>query len=166
MLVYNFTRIIFNKFFFSYLTVNFFVKLNGQGWDYLSAPHFPIYSCFFMEGIYLYIYFQHIYLYLLWLNEYPSEFKPLIQMDIQMDIQRYFDDSFLLFKSEDQITHFQNYLNSKHPNIKFIVHVKLIVIQLFQIVWQHEKTTNLKLHRKETFTRLGSGYFSFTPYIF
>jgi len=36
-----------------------------------------------------------------------------------MYYRRYDDDSFLLFKSEDQIAHFQNYLNNKHPNIKF-----------------------------------------------
>ena len=28
-------------------------------------------------------------------------------------------DSFLLFKGKDQITHFQNYLQNKHTNIKF-----------------------------------------------
>ena len=30
------------------------------------------------------------------------------------------DDSFLLLKTEDQITQFQNNVNNKHPYIKFI----------------------------------------------
>ena len=47
-----------------------------------------------------------------WLDECPPDFKPVYYI-------RYFDASFLLFKSDDQITHFQIYLNNKHPNIKF-----------------------------------------------
>ena len=47
-----------------------------------------------------------------WLNECPPDFKP-------MYYRRYVDNSFLLFKSEDEITNFQNYLNDKHPNVKF-----------------------------------------------
>ena len=47
-----------------------------------------------------------------WLNECPPDFKPMYYI-------RYIDDSFLLFKSEDQIINFQNYLNNKYPNIKF-----------------------------------------------
>ena len=36
-----------------------------------------------------------------------------------MYYRRYFDDSFLLFKNEDQITPFQNYLNDNRSDIKF-----------------------------------------------
>ena len=47
-----------------------------------------------------------------WLADCPLEFKPLFY-------KRYVDDSFLIFKPRDQIEKFLNYLNSKHPNIKF-----------------------------------------------
>ena len=47
-----------------------------------------------------------------WLADWPLEFKPLFY-------KRYVDDSFLIFKSRDQIEKFLNYLNNKHPNIKF-----------------------------------------------
>ena len=101
---------------FSYLTLNYSGKLKGYGWDWLSTPHSPIYLCLLWRA-YIFIsikilYFQHIYLYLLWLSEYPSEFEP-------MYCRRYVDDSFLLFKSEDQITLFQNYLSDNRSNIKF-----------------------------------------------
>ena len=45
-----------------------------------------------------------------WLDECPPDFK-------SMYYRRYVDDSFSLFKIEDQITHFQNYSNNKHPNV-------------------------------------------------
>ena len=47
-----------------------------------------------------------------WLADCPLEIRPLFY-------KRYVDDSFLIFKSHDQIDKFLNYLNNKHPNIKF-----------------------------------------------
>ena len=47
-----------------------------------------------------------------WLQNCPSEFKPVIY-------RRYVDDTFLLFRSKHHIEKFLNYLNGQHKNIKF-----------------------------------------------
>ena len=47
-----------------------------------------------------------------WLNECPSQFKPVVY-------KRYVDDIFVLFKSKEHLKLFVNYMNSKHKNIKF-----------------------------------------------
>ena len=47
-----------------------------------------------------------------WLNECPSQFKPVVY-------RRYVDDVFVLFKSKEHLKHFVNYMNSKHKSIKF-----------------------------------------------
>ena len=47
-----------------------------------------------------------------WLNECPSQFKPVVY-------KRYVDDVFVLFKSKEHLKLFVNYMNSKHRNIKF-----------------------------------------------
>ena len=44
-----------------------------------------------------------------WLNESPSQFKPVVNID----------DIFVLFKSKEHLKLFVNYINSKHKNIKF-----------------------------------------------
>ena len=48
----------------------------------------------------------------IWLNECPSQFKPVVY-------KRYVDDIFVLFKSKEHLKLFVNYMNSKHRNIKF-----------------------------------------------
>ena len=47
-----------------------------------------------------------------WLKDCPAHFKPLHYL-------RYVDDSFVVFGLRDHIIPFLEYLNSKHPNIKF-----------------------------------------------
>ena len=49
-----------------------------------------------------------------WLKDCPSDFRPALY-------QRYIDDTFLLFHDESHVNCFLNYLNDKHPNIKFTV---------------------------------------------
>ena len=48
----------------------------------------------------------------MWLQNCPSEFKPVIY-------RRYVDDIFLLFRMKHHIEKFRNYLNRQHKNIKF-----------------------------------------------
>ena len=48
----------------------------------------------------------------IWLEDCPSDFKPYIY-------RRYVDDTFLMFRDPSHIDHFLEYLNNKHPNIKF-----------------------------------------------
>ena len=47
-----------------------------------------------------------------WLNDCPERFKPLVY-------RRYVVDTFLVFKKREHIDEFCDYLNGKHPNIKF-----------------------------------------------
>ena len=94
--VTNLTRFVCDSFFISNGLL--FGQVEGLGMGIPLGPTFANIFMSFMESK--------------WLDECPPYFKP-------MYCRRYVDDSFLFFKSEDQITHFQNYLNNKHPNIKF-----------------------------------------------
>ena len=47
-----------------------------------------------------------------WFNECPSQFKPVVY-------RPYVNDIFVLFKSNEHVKLFVNYMNSKHKNIKF-----------------------------------------------
>ena len=49
-----------------------------------------------------------------WLELCPSDFKPVLY-------RRYVDDCFLLFRSNNHINTFLNFLSRQHPNIVFIV---------------------------------------------
>ena len=47
-----------------------------------------------------------------WLDDCPDEFKPVYY-------KRYVDDIFVLFRSPHHLEKFNEYLNTKHANIKF-----------------------------------------------
>ena len=47
-----------------------------------------------------------------WLQNFPSEFKPVIY-------RIYVDDTFLIFRSKHHIEKFRNYLNRQRKKIKF-----------------------------------------------
>lgn len=55
----------------------------------------------------------------IWLENCPTEFKPRMY-------RRYIDDVFLLFRNHDHVGKFLDYLNSKHPNIKFTCEIENI----------------------------------------
>ena len=48
----------------------------------------------------------------IWLNNCPDEFKPVYY-------KRHVDDVFVLFQSLQHLEKFNEYLNTKHTNIKF-----------------------------------------------
>ena len=52
----------------------------------------------------------------IWLENCPSHFKPI-------NYRRFVDDTFLMFRSKDQVEKFRNYLNKQHKNIN--LHQKL-----------------------------------------
>ena len=52
-----------------------------------------------------------------WLNNCPQEFK-------QVFYRRYVDDIFILFKSNDHLKYFQDFLNSCHINMSFSMEAK------------------------------------------
>ncbi len=96
-----------------------------------------------------------------WLDLCPLDFKPIFY-------RRYVDDTFLIFKDPSHIPKFSNYLNSKHPNIKFTYEVEKDKELPFLDVLIKNDFTNLStsVYRKLTFTGLGINFRSFIPYIY
>ena len=91
----------------------------------------------------------------MWLRECPVEFKPLIY-------KRYVDDTFMLFKKEEHIDLFYNYLNNKHSKITFTIEKerdnKLPFLDL--LISKTNNKIDTSIYRKETFTGLGINYLS------
>ena len=92
-----------------------------------------------------------------WLENCPDDFKPNYY-------RRYVDDTFLLFKNQNQIPLFKQYLNSKHPNIQFTSEIEsnsqLPFIGVMVTHAGHGFSTTI--YHKPTDTGLGINYHSFT----
>ena len=97
----------------------------------------------------------------IWLEECPTEFKPILY-------KRYVDDTFLLFKNVRHVDLFLNYVNSKHPNIRFTKELeedkKLSFLDV--TVTRIDNKFETSVFRKKTFTGLGSHYLSFEPMLY
>ena len=96
-----------------------------------------------------------------WLNDCPAQFKPLLY-------RRYVDDCFLLFKEPNHVDEFLQYVNLKHPNIKFTVERENNDKLPFLDILVHKKHSGFttSVYRKNTFTNLGQNFMSFVPRIF
>ena len=96
-----------------------------------------------------------------WLDDCPSDFKPLYY-------RRYIDDTFLIFRQSSHITLFLNYLNDKHCNIKFNCDLeedrKISFLDI--LITRENGRLSTSVYRKPTFTGLGLNYLSFVPDIF
>ena len=94
-----------------------------------------------------------------WLNNCPPEFKPVLY-------RRYMDDTFVIFRHPSHITLFLDYLNSRHPNIKFTheVEVDHRLPFLDTLINNHSTYLSTGVYRKPTFTGLGTNFLSFTPF--
>ena len=85
-----------------------------------------------------------------WLNQCPSEFKPILY-------RRYVDDTFLLFKCQSHVSKFHEYINAKHPRIKFTVEnernnsLPFLDVLVSKVDSKFETST----YRKPTHTGLG-----------
>ena len=93
-----------------------------------------------------------------WLQNCPSEFKPVIY-------RRYVDDTFLLFHSKHHIEKFQNYLNHQHKNIKFTSETEnenSISILDIKITRDNNKFMT-SVYRKSNFSRVFTNFGSFIP---
>ena len=94
-----------------------------------------------------------------WLDECPVHFKPLLY-------RRYVDDTFLIFKSQDHVPLFLDYLNSKHPNIEFTseseISGKLPFLDIL-VSRENDDTFSTSVYRKPTFTGLTTKFSSFIP---
>ena len=56
----------------------------------------------------------------IWLNDCPDKFKPVYY-------KRYVDNIFVLFRSPHHLEKFNEYLNTRHANIKF-----LLILNIFE----------------------------------
>ena len=90
-----------------------------------------------------------------WIKDCPDLFRPIMY-------KRYVDDTFMLFSDPDHPKMFLDYLNSKHPNIKFTMDLendgKLSFLDL--TVERSNGSFVTSVYRKPTFTGLGLSYFS------
>ena len=92
-----------------------------------------------------------------WLNECPQDFKPLLY-------RRYVDDTFAIFRTQDQVIKFLDYLNSKHVSMTF-THENEVNGQLpflDCLVTRHNDQFHTSVFRKSTFTGLGLSFFGFS----
>nr|XP_027237331.1 uncharacterized protein LOC113828534 [Penaeus vannamei] len=93
-----------------------------------------------------------------WLFDCPEEFK-------HRHYFRYTDDTLLLFKSEDEVNKFLEYLNNQHPNIKFTCEVKhnghlpFLDIDISRDMNSFVST----VYRKPTYTGLTTKFNSYIP---
>ena len=94
----------------------------------------------------------------IWIKKCPKQFKPDYY-------NRYMDDTFLLFRSEDHVKKFFRYINSRHKNMTFTYEVeaggKLPFLDV--LVTRIEGAFCTSLYRKPTFSGLYSHYRSYMP---
>ena len=94
----------------------------------------------------------------IWIKKCPQQFKPEFY-------NRYMDDTFLLFTSEDHVKKFFRYINSRHKSMSFTFESehdgKLAFLDV--LVTRREGSFCTSLYRKTTFSGLYSHYESFLP---
>ena len=78
------------------------------------------------------------------------------------------DDTFLIFRREEDVGLFLNYLNAQHNNIKFTYEIESNGILSFLDVKVQKSPNGFKtsVYRKPTYTGLGLSWFSFCPDIY
>ena len=93
-----------------------------------------------------------------WLKECPTAFKPVYY-------KRYVDDTFLLFKSEDHVKPFLEYLNSRHNCIKFTHELEVNQRLNFLDISIERQNGHFatSVYRKPTFSGLYTNFDSFLP---
>ena len=98
-----------------------------------------------------------------WLNNFNHLHHPLLY-------RRYVDDTFCVFHNEQDAMSFFDYINSRHPNIKFTFEKendgKLSFLDI--LVHNSSRDCVVSVFHKKTYTGLLTNFFSFTPpcYIF
>ena len=94
----------------------------------------------------------------IWLDEYSS--PPIFY-------KRYVDDIITAFKTENEADKFLEYLNSRHPNIKFTMEKQQNnQISFLDVHLDNSETLITKIFRKKTFTGILTNYFSFTSFTY
>ena len=94
----------------------------------------------------------------IWLQNCPSEFKPIIH-------RRCVDDTFLLFRSKHHIQKSQNYLNRQRKNIKFTSETEnensILFLDIKITRYNNKFVTSV--YRKPTFSGVLTDFGSFIP---
>ena len=122
-------------------------QIDGVG---MGSSLGPVYADCFMG------YYENI-----WLSDCPIDFKPLFY-------RRYVDDTFLVFRDMTHVELFHNYINQKHPNIRFTLEVErdhtlpFLDIKIFR----NRGRFTTSVFRKDTFTGLGLNFLSYSPKLY
>ena len=92
----------------------------------------------------------------IWLNDCPDGFKPVYY-------KRYVDDIFVLFRSPHHLERFNEYLNTKHANIKFTsekeVNGSLPFLDV--LITRNKESFTTTVYHKPTFSGVYSNFNSF-----
>ena len=121
---------------------NYYQQTEGMG---MGSPLGPTFANIFM------CHFETI-----WLNNCPSQFKPVHYF-------RYLDDTFVLFKDQTHSDLFHNYLNNQHSSIKFTIETENnnSLPFLDVTVERHSTYFSTSVFRKASFSGLGTSFFSY-----
>ena len=93
----------------------------------------------------------------IWIKKCPKQFCPIYY-------NRFMDDTFLLFSSENHVLKFKSYINSRHQNMNFTHEVeKNNSLAFLDVLVTREGTFRTSLYRKPTFSGLYSNFKSFMP---
>ena len=90
-----------------------------------------------------------------WLHDCPAEFKPVFY-------KRYVDDTIVIFRKKEHIPKFHEYINSRHPNMKFTKELEENrKIPFLDILLEHDDNRiTTTVYRKKTYTGAGINYLS------
>ena len=93
----------------------------------------------------------------IWIQKCPKQFKPEYY-------NRFMDDTFLLFSSENHVKKFHKYINTRHKNMTFTFEVeKNNSLAFLDVLVTRDVTFVTSLYRKPTFSGLYSNFESFMP---
>ena len=93
----------------------------------------------------------------IWIEKCPKQFRPIYY-------NRFMDDTFLLFSSQDHVLKFKKYINTRHKNMHFTHEIeKNNCLAFLDVLVTREETFCTSLYRKPTFSGLYSNFESFMP---
>ena len=94
----------------------------------------------------------------IWLKKCPKQFQPLYY-------RRFMDDTFVLFRSQDDVKKFHKYIGSRHKNMSFTFEIENdnCLPFLDVLISRIGNTFSTSLYRKPTFSGHYSNFLSFMP---
>ena len=96
-----------------------------------------------------------------WLEDCPQQFAPIY-------FKRYLDDCLVIFKNKDHAELFDEYINNKHPSIKFTKELENDnSLNFLDLTLKHKNgRITTSTYRKPTHTGQGTNYSSFIDHLF